>query len=230
MKYSLILLSAGKGVRFGKNTPKQYLLLAGKPMIIHTLERIEKIPSISEIVIVCENTYVNTIKQFLINYGITKKVVFVEGGSTRQQSVYNGLKLCNEENVIIHEAARPLVTINDFNKLINCLNENVSFTYDIPYTVLKKEDEYISDILNRQELVNIQLPQKFNKKDLIFSHEKATLEDKKFTEDASLLYYYTQKPIYCLQGKSYNIKITEYVDLLYGEMLIKEDLIAEEYI
>ena len=231
MAYSFILLSAGKGTRFGKETPKQYLLFAGKPMIVHTLERIEKIDEVEEIIIVCGAEYVERIKTYASNYKLSKKIVFVEGGATRQQSVYNGLRAAACANVILHEAARPLVSTKDFLALIASTSENVSYTYGIPYTVLKKDQENrISGILERTKLVNIQLPQKFNKKDIMCAHEKAVQEGKSFTEDASMVYYYTDKPVACMNGKSYNVKMTEYADLLYGEMLLKEGLFKEEEI
>ena len=108
MKYSFILLSAGKGMRFGKSTPKQYLLFAGKPMIVHTLERIDKIKEIDEIIIVCCKEYEEKINTYLKDYRIEKSVVLVQGGESRQQSVYNGLSVAKNENIILHEAARPI--------------------------------------------------------------------------------------------------------------------------
>ena len=226
--YSLILLSAGRGTRFGKDTPKQYLSLAGKPMIVHTLERINTIQDIGEVVIVCESEFVEKIQSYINDYRITKKVVFVQGGRTRQESVYEGLKLAACDNVIIHEAARPLVTRKDFLDLIKCTAENVTYVYEIPYTVLKKDDNaLISGVLNRKELVNIQLPQKFKKDVLMGAHTKALERNETFTEDASMVYNAGEN-VFCLKGTPYNVKMTEYIDLLYGEMLIKEEFIKEE--
>ncbi len=230
MNYSCILLSAGKGIRFGKDIPKQYLMLAGKPMIVHILERINKIDDIKEVIVVCGEEYVKTIETYVANYRINKKIKCVLGGKTRQESVYNGVKECSFDNVILHESARPLVSVQDFMTLINCDKQNVTYTYSIPYTVLKKDlKDNISGILDRNELVNVQLPQKFAKDDLLFSHEQAKKENRVFTEDASVVYYYTKKPVYCLNGKSYNIKITEYSDLLYGETLLHEEIFKENY-
>lgn len=226
--YTLILLSAGKGLRFGKDIPKQYLTIAGKPMIVHTLERINKINEINEIVIVCEKEFINKIQTYLNDYFITKKVIFAQGGKTRQESMYNGLLVASNDKIIVHEAARPLVSKKDFLDLINCAEENVTYTYGIPFTVLKKDlNQNLSGILNRKELVNIQLPQKFNKIDLLNAHNLALNNNLTFTEDASMVYY-SGKNVFCLEGKSYNVKITEYTDLLYGEMLIKEDYLKEE--
>ena len=229
MNYSLILLSAGKGTRFGKNTPKQYLLLAGKPMIVRSLECADAIEEIKEIIIVCEEEYIGNIKDYLKNYRIRKKVVFAQGGKTRQQSVFEGLKAVSYDGVIVHEAARPLITKNDFLNLIQCKEENVTYVYEIPYTVLKKDqNNVLSGILNRSELVNIQLPQKFNKSDLLNAHILADERNEQYTEDASMVYHYSEKPVFCLKGKPYNIKMTEYTDLLYGEMLIKEEIVKED--
>lgn len=228
MKYSFILLSGGKGTRFKQSIPKQYLLFAGKPMIVHTLEAINKISQIEEIVIVCHDEYIETIDKYLTDYGIEKKIVYAPAGDSRQASVLNGLTFANCSNVIIHEAARPLVLTNDYIDLINCEYENATFSYSIPYTVLmKNEDNLISANLNRNELINIQLPQKFNKNILYDAHLRAKAEGKIFTEDVSLLYHYTKAHIFCMKGKLYNIKMTEYADLLYGEMLLKEDLVRE---
>ena len=135
--YSFILLSAGKGLRFGKDLPKQYLLLAGKPMIVHTLERVARINEIKEIIIVCEKEYEALIKRYIVDYRICRNVIFVKGGKTRQESVYNSLKHVSCDNVIIHEAARPMVTVSDFNKLIQCEYLNVSYTYQIHWIFIK---------------------------------------------------------------------------------------------
>lgn len=225
-EYSLILLSGGKGTRFKQSKPKQYLLFAGKPMIVHTLEKIEQINEIKEVVVVCESLYEEIICNYVSVYALSKKIIFASSGVTRQESVYNGLKKAAYDNVIIHEAARPLVQVNDYQNIINCPHDNVTFTYSIPYTVLKKNSENIvSEVLNRSELINIQLPQKFKKKELIIAHQNAIKLDKLFTEDASLLVSCSNTNVYCLEGQSYNIKMTEYVDLLYGEMIIREDMI-----
>lgn len=228
MDYSLILLSAGKGVRLGNNTPKQYLMLAGKPMIVHTLERADAIDEFREIVIVCNDEYIDIINGYIKNYNIKKKVIFSKGGATRQESVYNGMTKATCENIVIHEAARPFVAVDDFKRLIACPFDNVTFTYYIPYTVLKKNDEnIISDTLNREELVNIQLPQKFTKSDLMSCHIQAKNDGKVFTEDAGLMKHYSDKPVFCLEGNVCNIKITEYTDMLFGEILYKEKFLEE---
>ena len=85
------------------------------------------------------------------------------GGGSRQESVYKGLRaLADCDSVIIHEAVRPLVTVAEFRALIDAEDPNAMFGIPIPFTVLKGHD-YVEDLLERDELVNVQLPQKFDR-------------------------------------------------------------------
>lgn len=222
MNYSFILLSGGVGSRMQNAIPKQYLLLAGKPMIMHILEKVDVLKPIKKIIIVCADEYRTAIALMLEQYGITKKVEFATAGKTRQASVLSGLKLVDTENVIIHEAARPFVTIEDYQELINepCTNSMIGM--DIPFTVIKGHD-YVESLLIRSELVNVQLPQKYNTKLILEAHLKAEREKRNFTEDASLLYFYNPEiKIKILRGKDYNIKITTRMDMLTGEIVYDE--------
>ena len=218
--YSVLLLSGGKGSRMQESTPKQYLLLAGKPMIMHSIERFDKIADIVEIVIVCEPSYREVISQMAHEYNITKKIVFADAGVNRQESVFNGLNVVCSDNVIIHEAARPFVRTDEYQRLINEENDNVTYGYDIPYTVLKGKTN-VTGILNRSELINVQLPQKFNVRMLLDAHKKAIADGEVYTEDASLLFDISKCDVKVMRGTSYNIKITDPIDLLLGEIIYK---------
>ena len=218
--YSVLLLSGGKGSRMQESTPKQYLLLAGKPMIMHSIERFDRIADIVEIVIVCEPSYREVISQMAREYNITKNIVFADAGVNRQESVFNGLNAVCSENVIIHEAARPFVRTDEFLRLISDNEQNVTYGYDIPYTVLKGKS-FVDGILNRSELINVQLPQKFNVEMLLNAHKTAMKSADVYTEDASLLFDITKCSIKVMRGTSYNIKITDPIDLLLGEIIYK---------
>lgn len=220
--YSLILLSGGTGSRMKQDIPKQYLMLAGKPVILHTLERIDAIKEISEIVIVCTNDYIEVIKDMLKQYNVKTEVKFAKGGKTRQESVKAGLEQVSSECVILHEAARPFVLEQDFIRLIDEPCENAMFGTPIPFTVLKGH-EFIEGNLNRSELVNVQLPQKFNTELLKNAHEQAQKDNLIFTEDAGMLYhYYPETKIKICEGMDYNIKLTTPTDLVIAEIIYKE--------
>lgn len=223
--YSVVLLSGGRGRRMMKSVPKQYLLLAGKPIIMHSLERFDQNPDVDEIVIVCEDEFCASLQRMLEQYNIETPVRFAPAGDTRQASVYSGLCRTKNESVIIHEAARPFVTAEDIRRLIDTPEENVMLGYPIAYTVLRG-GEYVEGLLNRSELVNVQLPQKFAKSVLLEAHEQARAENRQFTEDASMVFHYTKKPVKIIKGSEYNLKITESVDLLLGEIIYKEFIVG----
>jgi 2-C-methyl-D-erythritol 4-phosphate cytidylyltransferase len=222
MSYSFILLSGGVGSRMHQPLPKQYMLLAGKPMIMHVLDKIDAIDEIDQIIIVCSKDYISSIDLMLEQYGINKAVEYADAGDTRQASVLSGLRKVKSDQVIIHEAARPFVTVEDYRELIDAPAENAMVGLDIPFTVLKGH-ENVEGLLTRSELVNVQLPQKFNKDLLLKAHEKAEREGLSFTEDASLLYYYNPDlKIRIIRGKDYNTKITTHLDMLTGEIIYDE--------
>ena len=222
MDYTFVLLSGGVGSRMHNTIPKQYMLLAGKPMIMHVLEKVDCLESIKKIVIVCADEYRTAINLMLEQYGIRTTVDYAPAGKTRQASVLSGLKLVETENVIIHEAARPFVTVEDYQELINDDSVNAIIGSDIPFTVLKGHD-CVEGLLSRSELINVQLPQKFKTKDILEAHLKAEKDNLAFTEDASLLYYYNpEMKIKIIRGKDYNIKITTRMDMLTGEVIYDE--------
>jgi 2-C-methyl-D-erythritol 4-phosphate cytidylyltransferase len=223
---SVVLLAGGSGSRMKYDLPKQFLLLAGKPVIMHTLERLEKIDDIGEIIITCLSSYKNYLIDYIDKYNLKKIYKVIDGGNTRQESVFNGLNNSTNDTIIIHEAARPFVTIEDFRKLLLHSKTNVTFGMDIPFTVLNTEDCKITGVLDRDNLVNIQLPQKFNKILLLNAHKKAIKEGKLFTEDASLLFYYEHSDIAVLDGQDYNIKLTKNFDLIIAEEIYKEYMVV----
>lgn len=223
---SLILLSGGTGTRMNNNTPKQYMQLCGKPIIMHILERVDDIANIDEIIIVCKEEYREIIFNYINNYHLTKNYRFASSGNTRQESVYNGLKVSTFNTVIIHEAARPFVKKEEFAELLNTSEFNVTYGSPINYTVLTCLNNFIDGILDRDKLVNIQLPQKFDKELLFQAHIKAKNDDLKFTEDASLLFHYTKEKIAVIRGKDYNIKITTPEDIIIAEKIYNEYFIG----
>lgn len=220
--YTLVLLSGGTGSRMNNAVPKQYLLLAGKPVIMHILERVDQISDISEIIIVCTPEYTSSIQLMLNQYGISKTVHFATAGKTRQESVYNGVAMVETDDVIIHEAARPFVKSEDFQRLIDEECRNAMYGLDIPFTVIKGH-EWVEGILTRSELVNVQLPQKFETTLLKASHEKAIKDGIEFTEDAGMVYhYFPETKIKICPGLDYDIKLTTRMDMLTGEQIYDE--------
>lgn len=220
--YSMILLAGGIGTRMHNSIPKQFMLLAGKPVIMHTLEKVDCIQEIDYVVIVCAKEYRNFIELMCKQYNISKPIVFADSGATRQESVRNGLALVDTRFVIVHEAARPFAKIDEFRRYIEASDENIILGSPIYYTVVKG-NEKVDALLERSELVNVQLPQKFNTEILKAAHKEAEHDGKVFTEDASLIFFYhPDVEIKIYRGTDYNIKLTTPMDMLIGELIYKE--------
>ena len=220
--YTLLLLSGGVGSRMHNAVPKQYMLLAGKPVIMHILERVDQIDRISEVVVVCANEYKPVIELMLNQYGVMKPVRFAPAGATRQASVWSGLQLVNTDDILLHESARPFVKVEDFNRILDVKQRNATLGYSIPFSVLQGHTK-VEGILNRDELFNVQLPQKFETRLIREAHRKAIAEGLEFTEDAGMVFrYFPETEIEICQGMDYNIKLTTHIDMLAGEQIYDE--------
>jgi 2-C-methyl-D-erythritol 4-phosphate cytidylyltransferase len=219
MKIGMIVLAGGIGKRIGRPFPKQFLLLGGKPLLIHVLEKARVIADIEQVVITCPEAHLDETRKLIANHGFDARFRCIVGGASRQESVYLGLgALADAESVIIHEAVRPLVTANEFRTLIAAEDANAMFGIPIPFTVLKGRD-YVEALLERDELVNVQLPQKFDRAALAAAHEAARRDGARFTEDASLFHRYAGTPVRILPGSERNIKITVPTDIVTAEAI-----------
>lgn len=226
--YSMVLLASGTGSRMGKEIPKQFLELDGKPIIIHTLESFIHLPNITEIIIVSALEQHDFLESIISTYLPSLNYKIVEGGEQRQDSALNGIVETTNDYVLIHEAARPFVTPAEFQLLMDTASEAITYGAPIPFTVLQGTEQ-VDGILDRSQLINVQLPQKFNKQLLLAAMITAQKEQKYFTEEASLFKYYRQDvKVSILKGKQENIKITYPMDLILATELIKTMKILED--
>jgi 2-C-methyl-D-erythritol 4-phosphate cytidylyltransferase len=226
MAIGMIVLAGGIGKRIGRPVPKQFLLLGGNPLLVHVLDKVLPIEEIGEVVITCPASHVDETRDLVANHGFdADRFRCIEGGVTRQESVRRGLHGLGEvDSVVIHEAVRPLVTTREFRALLDAPDPNAMYGIPIPFTVLKGHD-YLEELLERSELVNVQLPQKFDASALRAAHDAASLDGATFTEDASLFFHYTGEPVRILPGSERNLKITVPTDLLIAEA-IHADLVG----
>ncbi|MBL7086006.1 MAG: 2-C-methyl-D-erythritol 4-phosphate cytidylyltransferase [Candidatus Cloacimonetes bacterium] len=214
-----IYLAAGLGVRMNKPLPKQFLRLLGKPIIAYSLEVFEKINEISRIIVVYNKDYRQMYEDLFKNYNLSK-CILTEGGKTRQGSVSKGLNLVITDKVIIHEASRPLITIDFVQSLFKCPDETaVVPVIPIPFTVSQGND-YMTAELDRSKLHNIQLPQLYFADVLRKAHENAKKEKFTATEDGILVFRLGEK-VRFVTGMENNIKITTPLDLIIAENLLR---------
>ena len=219
MTFGMVVLAGGIGRRIGRPFPKQFLLLGGKPLLVHVLEKARAIPELEQIVITCPEAHLDETRQLLANHGFDARFRCIVGGGSRQESVYKGLQaLDGVDSVVIHEAVRPLVTTEEFRGLIASPDENVMYGIPISFTVLRGH-EYVEGMLDRDELVNVQLPQKFDRAKLFAAHEASRAAGTSFTEDASLFVQHTGERVRILPGSERNVKITVPADIVMAEAL-----------
>lgn len=224
MRTGMIVLAGGIGKRIGRPFPKQFLLLGGKPLIVHVLEKARALPQIERIVITCPEAHLDATRELITNHAFGDRFECIVGGDSRQGSVYKGLlALEGIDSVIVHEAVRPLVTVEEFRALIDDEHENAMYGIPISFTVLKGH-EFVEGLLERDELVNVQLPQKFHRAKLLAAHEAARAAGAYYTEDAGLFHEYAREPVRILPGSDQNIKITVPTDTVTAEAIYADVL------
>ena len=222
-----LIVAAGIGSRMDNaDKPKQFLLVEGKPLIIYTVKAFQENADIDRIIIVTSSDYKKQLSDWCEQYGLSKVIDIVLGGDTRQASVYNGLKAIKElgakddDIVLIHDGARPLVTQDIIsNNIKACKN------FDAVDTVIKASDtilvspdgETISNIPNRNELFQSQTPQTFKFGLVLKAHENA--KDNKATDDAKLVLS-MGKTVRLVQGNKQNFKVTTPEDLKLLSVLL----------
>ena len=161
-----IIVAAGSGKRFGSKTPKQFLSIADKPLIIHTLERFQNCASINQIILVLPSNQTSEFLKIVSKYGITKLAKIVGGGATRAESVYKGFKAVRAMNagiIAVHDGARPLVSIEEITDCIQKAQENGAAILVAPVTDTIKEikDGKIIKTIDRNKLRRALTPQCF---------------------------------------------------------------------
>ncbi|MEK6646787.1 MAG: 2-C-methyl-D-erythritol 4-phosphate cytidylyltransferase [Candidatus Firestonebacteria bacterium] len=228
MKVIAIVVAAGKSERFGGKVRKPYVLLSGKPMLVHSLEKLEKCKVIREVIIVVNSEDMKYCKTEILekfNFKKVKKIIC--GGEKRQDSVYNGLKAISQcDIVLIHDAARPFLDLEMINDSIKSAVEYGAAIVAIPITdTVKRSEEgkFVSATLDRNKLWAAQTPQVFRMNLLLEAYENAKTNGLDVTDDAGLLQNSGHKA-QLVMGNYKNFKITTQEDLKLAEALINGNL------
>ena len=222
---AVIIPAAGFGTRMGSAEPKQYLLLAGKPIIVHTVSAFIQNPNITDIVVVVPKDRVKQTESLLSEHQIfTDSVTVVPGGRRRQDSVYLGLMALPSDNTIIlvHDGARPLIPQAVIDRCYEGAVQRGAVIAAIPVkdTLKKAEpDGAVLATVDRKELFQAQTPQAAQK-ELLLSAYKAN-GDIDVTDESSLLEK-ANIPVTIVEGAETNIKVTRPEDLSLAEKIITQ--------
>ena len=221
MRKQVIIVAGGKGLRMGADIPKQFLLLNGKPILMHTIEAFYKYdPQIDIIVVLPEDQHAywkhlcETCK-FEINHRI------VSGGETRFDSVKSGLKFVKQHSMVaVHDGVRALVTRDIIERTFDVAERCKMACPVIPITdSLRKTMRTGSRGVPRDSYCLVQTPQVFLSKILLSAYEQSYLDE--FTDDLSVVSTRQGSRIALVEGSPENIKITTPLDLAIAETIIK---------
>ncbi|MBK6748965.1 MAG: 2-C-methyl-D-erythritol 4-phosphate cytidylyltransferase [Acidobacteria bacterium] len=217
-----IIVAAGSGSRFGSAIPKQFAVLCGKPVIIHTIERFEACDAIDEIVLVLSESGIEQFQISNFRSEIKKLKKIVSGGASRTESVRNGLDAVDPstEFVAVHDGARPLVTSREIARTVEkALESGAScLVAEVTDTIKKIDNGHIAGTVDRNSLRRALTPQAFRYDLLKRAFEGADLNDS-VTDECYLVEKLGIK-ISIVEGSSRNIKITKPDDLLFAESVI----------
>ena len=213
-KVTAIILAAGSSTRFGQNRNKNFDKVGGKEILLYSLEAFDINELVNDIIIVYKNGEEDIINELVNKIKLNKPIQIVQGGKTRQASVYNAIKNTDSEIVIIQDGARPMIK-QEF--ISNCIQEMEKFN-GATVAVKSKDTIKISDdngvVLQttfRKNTWLIQTPQCFKRDILLHAHEKYENDDT-ITDDCMLLEKENEK-IKLVEGDYSNIKVTTFDDI-----------------
>lgn len=236
-----IIFAGGTGQRLKSgqdSTPKQFLKIHNKPIIIHTLELFQEHPQIDKIYIAIHPDYYDYMSELVKHYYITKTAGIVKGGATGQESIYNALKLAKSQNpddsiVLIHDGVRPNITPEVITQNIECATKNgnaITSTSCFETILISENGINPKHVPYRKHTYSAQAPQSFRLGDIIDAHEQTRKTNPNYTDivDSCTLYKTLGKETYMIKGNRGNIKITTIEDLYILRALIRyrEDLEA----
>ncbi|MDZ7581539.1 MAG: 2-C-methyl-D-erythritol 4-phosphate cytidylyltransferase [Deltaproteobacteria bacterium] len=223
---SAVIVAAGHGVRMQSGTRKQYLLLAGRSVVVRTLQQFDACPLIDQICLVVAEEDLDFCRRCLLADGqVHKPLQFVAGGRERQQSVYSGLRsLAAEEGLVaIHDGVRPLIDPLLIAACIRVAQTSGACVPGIPaYDTIKRvnAEGTIAATLDRKDLWLIQTPQVFRYAIIVEAHARALRDGYTGTDDAALVERLGY-PVSLITGSKSNIKVTTAEDLVMAAALIR---------
>ena len=230
-----VLLAGGVGSRMGNmEKPKQYLNIADRPIIIHTIEKFYVNESFEKILVLCPEQWISHTKNLIRKYiGETERIVVVAGGETRNETIMNAIRYIEGEYevdddtiILTHDSVRPFVT----HRIIE---ENIE--YAMKYgacdtavsstdTIVQSEDgKIISAVPERRKMYQGQTPQTFRLKKLKALYESLSAEERETLTDAAKIFVMKGEDVYLVEGEVSNIKITYPYDLRVAETLIQSE-------
>ncbi len=228
MSYALLVLAAGKGKRMNSDVKKQYMKLAGKPLIYRTLKNISDcIDLFNRVVLLVpagDEEFVRGEILTQLSQKVTRQLELAAGGHSRRNTVKRGLDYLEGETdyVIVHDGARPFVGSTLMNRVVQEVEEKKAVVVGTPVTdTIKRIDDegLVEETVDRDEIVSVQTPQAFSS-DLLERAHREVSQEADISDDAMLVEGIGEE-VFVVEGSFSNIKITNPRDLILAEALIE---------
>lgn len=230
-KVGAVVLAGGQGRRMHSAVQKQYMMLAGRPLITYALEAFEK-SSVDEIVLVVGAGEIEYVQEtILAGKGFQKITAVTEGGKERYHSVYEGLKKLEKcDYVLIHDGARPLISKDIIERAIAGAAAYEACVVGMPVkdTIkISDEDGYAAATPDRSRLWQIQTPQAFSYKLVRRAYDEIMADESRqigITDDAMVVESRTDRKVRLIEGSYKNLKVTTPEDIILAEALLAHTL------
>jgi 2-C-methyl-D-erythritol 4-phosphate cytidylyltransferase len=229
MQVFVILPAAGMGTRMAATQPKQFLTLAGVPILIHSLRAFAAVERVAEIVVAVRSNEIQRLREQIAEYGLTDRVRIVEGGDTRQDSVGNALAAipaAEDDVVLVHDAVRPLIDPATIDRTIDAVLLHNAAIVGLPAIDTIKQVErtahgaIITATIPREYIVQAQTPQGFRYGLLKRAYAEAAADGFVGTDEASLIER-SGAPVAVVPGSQVNLKITQPGDIELAEFYLR---------
>ncbi len=218
------VLAGGTGNRVGSSVPKTLLQVLGHPLIHYSLRTLQAIPRIAAIRVAIHPLHAKTLERLLAPYPRKTYRGWVEGGATRPESALAALNAFKDEEpdvVLIHDAARPCITREEVEDLLDALadNDGAILTAPLVDTIWKTEESAITETMDRRNLQRALTPQAFPFETVLNACERGIDEGFQGTDDASFVRHYGGRVVH-VPGSRWNLKVTYPEDLALVEAIL----------
>ena len=227
-----LVLAGGIGSRMGNvDKPKQFLHIGGKPIIVHTVEKFCINANLEKVIVLTPEQWINYTKDLFAKYlPDGDKVVVIEGGAMRNDTLMNGIRYIEENYgldddtvIVTHDAVRPFVTQRIIDETIRLACEGTATDTVVPATdtiIESMDGESISQVPDRAHLYMGQTPQSFKAKKFKELYLSLTEEEKQILTDACKVFVIKGEKVTLVAGETFNIKVTYPYDLQLAETLL----------
>lgn len=221
MKNVTVILAGGLGRRMGADLPKQFMVVKGRPIIIHTIMNFQRNDQVDAILIVCVKDWIGYLQNIVSEYQLTKVRWIIEGGDTVHDSTRNAVfylrtVLNDDDYIIIHDAARPILPQEAIRELLDIAHRegNASLAISSHETIIYTDDQISgTKQLDRNKIMRVQTPQAYRYAMLRELYEMAERDNIHDVVYADILAIHYGKKVFFSKGFTNNIKVTNQEDI-----------------